>query len=88
METTMTTEKNYTINHQEAYICIAVLSVDFTLNGVNYEAKCNLLGYDTIEDVEVLNLDTNEFVEDSEDEAWVLGDFLLYTMNIKEHLTF
>lgn len=83
----MTTNKNYTINHQEAYVTFAKLSIDFNLDGVNYEAKCNLIGSETIEDIEILNLNTNEFVEDAEDEAWELGDFLLFTMNVNKYLT-
>jgi hypothetical protein len=82
----MTTDKNYTINFEDAYAHWVKLSVDFTLDGVNYEAKCNLIGSYDIEDIEVLNLDTNEFVEDAEDEAWVLGDFLLFNMNVNKLL--
>ena len=87
METTMTAEKNYTINYEEAWAYWVKLRVEFTFNGVNYEAKCNLIDGD-IDDVEVLNLDTLEYVGFAEHEAWGLGDFLLFNMNVNKYLEY
>lgn len=83
-----TTEKNYVVNFEDAYASCIMLSVDFTLNGVNYEARADLLYGDLIENIEVLNVDTDEFIYDDDDEAWVLGDYLLFNMNIGKNLTF
>jgi len=83
-----TTEKNYVVNFEDAYASCIMLSVDFTLNGVNYEARADLLCGDSMENIEILNTDTNEFLADDDDEAWVLGDYLLFNMNIGKNLTF
>ena len=76
------------VNFEDAYASVIMLSVTFTLNGVNYEAKGDLLYGDTIENIEVSNSDTDEYIYDEKDEAWVLGDYLLYNMNIGKNLTF
>lgn len=86
METTITTEKNYTINYEEAWAYWVKLRVEFTFNGVNYEAKCNLIAGDDIDDIEVLNLDTNEYMEFTKHEAWALGESLLFNMNVNKYL--
>jgi len=81
-----TTEKNYLVNYENAYSSVILMSVEFFLNGVNYEAKGYFIYSDIIETIEVLNLETDEFIYDEDDEAWILGNYLLYNMSTKKHL--
>lgn len=87
METTMKTEKNYTINYEEAWTPNYSVSVDFTFNEVEYHAMGNYYPDNGTEDYELLNLKTNEYV-DEDDEAYKLGFELICKVDIRKHLTF
>ena len=82
-----TTEKNYVVEYQEAYMSLLFLRVSFKFNDINYDATGDLISGNTLEDINVLNESTNEYI-DSDDEAWKLGERLLCEMKVENHLTF
>ena len=77
METTMTKEKNYTIEYKDSWASHFYLEICFNFSESEYIATGNYF-HDEIEDFELLNLKTDEYIINKEFNAYKLGLELLH----------
>ena len=76
-----------TILHQETYIQSTLLYIDFEYDNTKYTARAYYLNGCNIEDIEVIEYDTdNELLDD--DPIFKIGQYLLENMDIEKHITF
>ena len=76
METTMTTEKNYTIEYEDSYAHVFYLEICFNFDEIEYVAS-GYYSHDKIDDFDLLNLKTDEYIINKEYNAYKLGLELL-----------
>jgi len=75
------------ILYQEAYVNRLYLNIDFEYNNTKYKASCIYLNGCNLEDIEVLEYDTDyELLDD--DPIFVIGQDLLEDMDVEKYVTF
>ena len=76
-----------TILHQETYVQSTSLYIDFEYDNIKYTARAYYLNGCNIEDIEVIEYDTDNELLDY-DPIFVIGQDLLENMDIEKHITF
>ena len=74
------------ILYQEAFVNMLYLNIDFEYDNIKYTTSCNYINGSNIEDIEVLEYDTDyEALNDSG--AFKVAKKLLENMNIYKNIT-